>query len=58
MLLMLQCAKLLVFGTECYWVRIAGTRTGDVSVVCAFRSVRLVFAVMTGTLVFAGIPDG
>ncbi len=53
----LQLTGMLVFGTLGYWAITAATRTGDVSVVSPFRYIRLVFAVLIGTLIFAETPD-
>jgi drug/metabolite transporter (DMT)-like permease len=52
-----QLVGMLIFGTAGYWAITAATRTGDVSVVSPFRYVRLVFAVIIGTLIFAETPD-
>jgi drug/metabolite transporter (DMT)-like permease len=57
MLQTLQLTGMLVFGTLGYWAITAATRTGDVAVVSPFRYVRLVFAVIIGTLIFAETPD-
>lgn len=57
MLQTLQLTGMLVFGTLGYWAITAATRTGDVSVVSPFRYIRLVFAVLIGTLIFAETPD-
>jgi len=55
---MVMLVGVMIFGTAGYWLIIAASRTGEVSVVSPFRYSRLVCAIVIGVLVFQEYPDG
>ena len=54
---MAMLVGVMIFGTAGYWLIIAASRTGEVSVVSPFRYSRLVGAIVIGAVVFAEYPD-
>ena len=47
----------LTFGIAAYWAITQASRLGEISVITPFRYVRLIFALIIGTVVFAERPD-
>ena len=54
---MAMLVGVMIFGTAGYWLIIAASRTGEVSVVAPFRYSRLIWAIVLGVAAFAEYPD-
>ena len=47
----------LTFGIAAYWAITQASRLGEISVITPFRYIRLIFALIIGTVIFAERPD-